>query len=119
RQDQPEVRAEARRRRPVGRALERRHRRVDRERGGMRTGLRPRAPAPSGKKSSSLPKAAKINLLDHFYDHLDEGDWLDGVDLYQAGRVINLSTYEGLITARVSPQSSGGAEVRLKIHPAG
>lgn len=66
-----------------------------------------------------MSKAAKVNLLDHFYDHLDEADWLDGVDLYQAGRVINLQTFEGLITARVSPQGEMGAEVRLKIHPAG
>ena len=66
-----------------------------------------------------MQKAAKINLLDHFYDHLEEQDWLDGVDLYQAGRVADLTTYEGLITAKVQALSSGSAEVRLKIHPAG
>lgn len=66
-----------------------------------------------------MSKDKKVNLLDHFYDHLDEDDWLDGVDLYQAGRVSNLETYDGLIMAKVSPHSAPGAEVRLKIHPAG
>ena len=66
-----------------------------------------------------MQKAPKLNLLDHFYDHLEEHDWLSGVDLYQAGRVLGLSTFEGLITARVSPETSPGSEVRLKIHPSG
>lgn len=66
-----------------------------------------------------MQKAPKLNLLDHFYDHLEEQDWLTGVDLYQAGRVLDLSTYEGLITAKVSPETQGRSEVRLKIHPSG
>ncbi len=66
-----------------------------------------------------MQKAAKANLLDHFYDHLEEQDWLEGVDLYQAGRVGSVQTYEGLISGRVSGVSSGNADVRLKIHPAG
>ncbi len=66
-----------------------------------------------------MQKAPKLNLLDHFYDHLEEQDWLSGVDLYQAGRVLDLSTYEGLVTAKVSPETQGKAEVRLKIHPSG
>jgi len=66
-----------------------------------------------------LQKAVKANLLDHFYDHLEEGDWLAGVDLYQAGRVLDLSTYEGLVSGRVMAMSAGSAEVRLKIHPSG
>ena len=28
-----------------------------------------------------MQKAPKLNLLDHFYDHLEEQDWLTGVDL--------------------------------------
>lgn len=66
-----------------------------------------------------MQKATKVNLLDHFYDHLEEEDWLSGVDLYQAGRVLNLSTYEGLISGKVQAMVSGSAEVRLKIHPGG
>lgn len=66
-----------------------------------------------------MQKAPKLNLLDHFYDHLEEQDWLSGVDLYQAGRVLSLATYEGLITAKVSPETQSSAEVRLKIHPSG
>lgn len=66
-----------------------------------------------------MQKAIKVNLLDHFYEHLEEADWLSGVDLYQAGRVLNLSTYEGLISGKVQAMASGNAEVRLKIHPAG
>lgn len=66
-----------------------------------------------------MSKPAKVSLLDHFYDHLSEDDWLKGVDLYQAGRVSALATYEGLITARIVPALEAGAEVRLKIHPAG
>lgn len=69
-----------------------------------------------------MQKAAKAkpnnNLLDHFYDHLEENDWLEGVDLYQAGRVLNLSTYEGLISGKVTGNTAS-AEVRLKIHPSG
>lgn len=66
-----------------------------------------------------MQKATKANLLDHFYDHLEEEDWLSGVDLYQAGRVLDLSTFEGLISGRVQGMTSGKAEVRLKIHPGG
>ena len=64
-----------------------------------------------------MQKAAKQNLLDHFYDYLDESDWLEGVDLYHAGKVTGLQTFDGLITSNVS--ASSRAEVRLKIHPAG
>ena len=66
-----------------------------------------------------MQKASKANLLDHFYDHLEEQDWLEGVDLYQAGRVGAVQTYEGLISGKVSGVTSGNADVRLKIHPAG
>ena len=66
-----------------------------------------------------MQKATKANLLDHFYDHLEEHDWLEGVDLYQAGRVLDLTTYEGLISGKVAKLSAASTEVRLKIHPAG
>lgn len=64
-----------------------------------------------------MQKTSKLNLLDHFYEYLEEHDWLSGVDLYQGGRVNDLKTYDGLITARVRDDLS--AEVRLKIHPGG
>lgn len=64
-------------------------------------------------------KPAKANLLDHFYEHLSENEWLEGVDIYQAGKVGAVQTYEGLITAKVASLVRESAEVRLKIHPAG
>lgn len=61
----------------------------------------------------------KIDLLDHFYEYLTEDDWLEGVDLYQSGKVTNVKVYHGLITGKVAPMVRAGAEVRLKIHPSG
>jgi superfamily II DNA or RNA helicase len=66
-----------------------------------------------------LAKPAKANLLDHFYEHLSENEWLEGVDIYQAGKVTNVQVYDGLITAKVASMLRDSAEVRLKIHPAG
>jgi len=60
----------------------------------------------------------KLNLLDHFYEYLEEDDWLDGVDLYQAGRVESIERYESLLMAKVSDGPRPN-EVRLKLHPAG
>ena len=50
---------------------------------------------------------------------MDEGDWLDGLDLYQAGYVSKLRNTEGLISASVASTERQQAEVRIKIHPAG
>ncbi len=66
-----------------------------------------------------MVKPAKANFLDHFYEHLSENEWLEGVDIYQAGKVSGVQTYEGLVTAKVASMVREGAEVRLKIHPAG
>ena len=74
-------------------------------------------PSPDRNDEHRLQKAAKANLLDHFYDYLEEPDWLEGVDLYHSGKVQDLKTYEGLILAKVI--AANRAEVRLKIHPAG
>lgn len=61
----------------------------------------------------------KTRFIDHFYQHIDEGDWGDGVDLYQAGRIKDLQIFPaGLITAKIRGVSSTPAEVRIKIHPA-
>lgn len=63
---------------------------------------------------------AKTNILEAFYEHVDENDWLDGLDLYQAGKVGKIKEYEGgLVTATVSSFASSDTEVRLKIHPNG
>lgn len=64
-----------------------------------------------------MQKAGKLNILDHFYKHLDESDWLNGVDLYQDGRIHSISTYEGLISGKVKGETT--ADVRIKIQPPG
>lgn len=69
------------------------------------------------KTGIKLQKASKLNILDHFYKYLDEGDWLNGVDLYQDGRVRDISTYEGLISGKVRGDTT--ADVRIKIQPPG
>ena len=61
----------------------------------------------------------KSSLIEHLYEHMDEGDWLDGLDFYQAGYVSKLRNTEGLISASVASTERQQAEVRIKIHPAG
>ncbi|MEZ4741167.1 MAG: DEAD/DEAH box helicase [Bdellovibrionota bacterium] len=67
----------------------------------------------------TISKSRKIDLLEHFYEHLTEEDWLEGVDLYQSGRTCDVSTLHGLITGRVSSPTQSKSEVRIKIHPSG
>lgn len=67
----------------------------------------------------STPRTVRSNLLDHFYEHLSDRDWLEGVDLYQAGKVTSLQRFEGLVLGRVSSASHQNAEVRVKVHPNG
>ncbi len=62
---------------------------------------------------------SKSSLIEHLYEHMDEGDWLDGLDLYQAGYVTKLRNTEGLISASVASTERQQAEVRIKIHPSG
>jgi superfamily II DNA or RNA helicase len=62
---------------------------------------------------------SKSSLIEHLYEHMDEGDWLDGLDLYQAGYVTKLRNTDGLISASVASTERQQAEVRIKIHPAG
>lgn len=59
----------------------------------------------------------KKNILEFFYEHVDEDDWLAGLDLYTSGRVEQLRSMHGLVTARISGGKS--EESRLKIHPNG
>ena len=64
-------------------------------------------------------RTVRSNLLDHFYEHLTDRDWLEGVDLYQAGKVSSIRRFEGLVLAKVVSPSHPGAEVRIKVHPNG
>ncbi len=61
----------------------------------------------------------KSSLIEHLYEHMDEGDWLDGLDYYQAGYVTKLRNTDGLISANVASTERQQAEVRIKVHPAG
>lgn len=61
----------------------------------------------------------KTRFIDHFFQHISEDDWADGVDLYQAGRIADLQIIPaGLITAKIRDISIKPHEVRIKIHPA-
>ncbi|MCX6116480.1 MAG: SNF2-related protein, partial [Proteobacteria bacterium] len=63
---------------------------------------------------------AKSTIISHLYEHMDENDWLDGLDIYQAGHVSNLKAIESLITSKVASSSERSpSEVRIKIHPTG
>lgn len=63
---------------------------------------------------------AKSSIISHLYEHMDELDWMDGLDIYQAGHVTQLKAVESLITAKVSSAAERQpSEVRIKIHPTG
>ncbi len=68
---------------------------------------------------ADIVEITKSSLIEHLYEHMDEGDWLDGLDLYQAGYVSKLRTMDGMISANVASTERHQAEVRIKIHPAG
>ena len=61
----------------------------------------------------------KADLLEYFYEHLSEGEWLEGVDIYQAGKVTNIQNYQSLISCSVQGHDRKQSEVRLKVHPSG
>lgn len=61
----------------------------------------------------------KKNILEFFYDHVDEDDWLYGLDIYTSGRVEGLKAMHGLVTAKVAAGGPRGEEARLKVHPNG
>ena len=63
--------------------------------------------------------AAKSNILDFFYEHISDDDWLDGLDMYQGEKVIELNDFDGLVTGKVEANFGPHNEVRLKIHPSG
>lgn len=62
-------------------------------------------------------QTARSTLVDSFYSHFSEDLWLDGVDLYQAGQVRNVKTFDQLITGSVAEVDGSTFEVRLKLHP--
>lgn len=61
----------------------------------------------------------KQSIIEFFYEHVDENDWYEGIDLYQAGKLSKISDYQGLVSSRVDSGRGEVAEVRLKIHPNG
>lgn len=66
-----------------------------------------------------MNQTQNTRFIDHFYQHISEDDWADGVDLYQAGRIANLQIFPGLVTAKVRDTSTTPLEVRIKLHPSG
>ena len=65
-------------------------------------------------------KASKVELLDQFYELLEEEDWLDGIDLYQSGKVTQVKFLDSLILGKVTEGiQNKNYEVRIKIHPNG
>jgi superfamily II DNA or RNA helicase len=67
----------------------------------------------------SLPNTHNTGILEYFFRHVDEDDWLEGLDLYQAGKVTETQIYGDLVTAKVATRHDGRTEVRVKIHPSG
>ncbi len=68
---------------------------------------------------STTKKVSKIDFLEGFYRHLEEGVWTDGIDLYQSGKVTNVVYYESLVSCRLNLSPKPNVEVRLKLHPSG
>ena len=64
-------------------------------------------------------ETSKSTIISHLYEHMDEVDWLDGLDIYQAGHVTQLRAVESLIMSKVASTERMQAEVRIKIHPSG
>ncbi len=65
------------------------------------------------------PYRVKTNILEYFYEHVDEDDWLSGLNLYTSGKVEAVRSMHGLITSRIGATGLRGEETRLKIHPNG
>lgn len=61
----------------------------------------------------------KTNILEFFYEHVDEDDWLNGLNLYTSGKVEEIRAAHGLVSSRVLAGGPRGEEARLKIHPNG
>lgn len=57
---------------------------------------------------------AKTEFIDHFYQFTSESDWQAGIDLYQAGNLVDLKTVESLVISRITDIEQ--AEVRIKMH---
>lgn len=60
-------------------------------------------------------EASKNKIINFFYSNAKEEDWLDGLDLYQLGRIDRIAEYEGLFSAQVSSYEGKGFEVRLRV----
>lgn len=65
------------------------------------------------------PYRVKTNILEFFYEHVDEDDWLSGLNLYTSGKVEEIRAAHGLVSTRILSGNPRGEEARLKIHPNG
>ena len=61
----------------------------------------------------------KTEILDFFYEHTNEFDWHEGLDLYTTGKVKDIQPIHGLLMGKVTSNIGRDLEVRLKIHPNG
>ncbi|MBF0440892.1 MAG: DEAD/DEAH box helicase [Oligoflexales bacterium] len=59
------------------------------------------------------------NLLDYIYESIEETDWYEGLDIYQAGKISEYVKHDNLITAKINTSYDKKLEIRLKIHPDG
>lgn len=60
-------------------------------------------------------ETSKNKIINFFYSKAKEEDWLDGLDLYQLGRIENLAEYEGLFSAQVSSFEGKTCDVRIRV----
>ena len=61
----------------------------------------------------------KTDILDFFYEHTNDLDWHEGLDLYTTGKVKDVNPIHGLLMGKVTSNIGADLEVRLKVHPNG
>ncbi|MDD9951273.1 MAG: DEAD/DEAH box helicase [Zetaproteobacteria bacterium] len=61
----------------------------------------------------------KADIVESLYRHIQQEDWLEGVDLFQAGKVRTVEKFGFLYSSRVEGTRGIAQEVRLKLHPSG
>lgn len=62
-------------------------------------------------------ESTKGDILQKFYEYLDDSDWKDGIDLYQGNRVSGVKESQGLILGKIAGELAAPAQVRIKIPP--
>ena len=64
-----------------------------------------------------MPALPEPEFIDHFYQFTSETDWREGLDLYQSGGLIQVSTIESLVISKIQDNDyPRGIEVRIKLH---